>query len=105
MSKAKLGRVQRLEELQVLGALRTMPNSLLDAHAGFMPINMRIQRICIKAAAHIAAMPETQPLFKLARKAARFVKRHCTPLHYIMKALEGDLKEVERLDVVRKPPG
>lgn len=104
-AKAKLARVQRMGALQVTGALRSTPNDLLEAHAGLLPMSVRVQKICVRAAARIASMPETHPLHKVARRAARFVKKHRAPLHYILKALGEDPREVERIDIVRKPPG
>lgn len=103
--KAKLGQVQRIRALQVAGALRTTPNDLLDTHAGLLPMNMQIQKICVRATACIAALPESHPLFKPAWRAAKFVKRHRSPLYYIMKTLGEDPKAVETMDIMRKPPG
>lgn len=100
----KLGRVQRTSTLQILGALRTTPNDLLDTHAGLMPMTTRIKQLCVTVAVCIASMPRIHLLYKPARKAAKFIKRHRAPLHYIMKALNQHPDEVETIDIVRHPP-
>ncbi|KNZ74446.1 hypothetical protein J132_06958, partial [Termitomyces sp. J132] len=100
----KMQRVQRMGALQITGALRTTPTDLLEAHAGIEPMDLRIQRMCVTAAARIAAMPDTHPLRKPAEKAARFVKRHRAPLHYLMKALGEHPKNMETIEIVRLPP-
>ncbi|KAG5733033.1 putative 115 kDa protein in type-1 retrotransposable element [Termitomyces sp. T112] len=100
----KMQRVQRMGALQITGALRTTPTDLLEAHAGIEPMDLRIQRMCVTAAARIAAMPDTHPLRKPAEKVARFVKRHRAPLHYLMKALGEHPKNMETIEIVRLPP-
>ncbi|KNZ77561.1 hypothetical protein J132_05095 [Termitomyces sp. J132] len=91
--------------IQTLGALKTILSNLLNTHVGFLPINIRVQKVCMKATAQIAALPKTHLLHKPARQAATFVKHHYSSLHYIMKALGEDLKMVETIEVVRKGPG
>ncbi|KNZ77457.1 Putative 115 kDa protein in type-1 retrotransposable element R1DM [Termitomyces sp. J132] len=100
----KMQRVQRMGALQITGALRTTPTDLLEAHAGIEPMDLRIQRMCVTAAARIAAMPDTHPLRKPAEKAARFVKRHRAPLHYLMKVLGEHPKNMETIEIVQLPP-
>lgn len=101
---AKLGRVQRTSALQITGALRTTPTDLLEAHAGLMPIPTRIKKACVLAAACIALMPQTHPLYKPARRAAKFVKRHRAPLHHIMKAMGRHPNDMETIAIVWHPP-
>ncbi|KNZ73338.1 hypothetical protein J132_07635 [Termitomyces sp. J132] len=99
----KLQRVQRIAALQMLGVLRTTPTDMLEAHMGLLPIGTRIKKICVTAVAIIALMPDTHPLYKQARRAAAFVKRHRALLHYIMKALGQHPCNLETIAIVRHP--
>lgn len=90
--------------LQILGALKTTPDNLLDAYIELVPINIRIKKICVRAAACIVVMHESHPLHKPAQKAAKFIRKHCAPIHYILRALRKELKGIEKIDIMRRPP-
>lgn len=102
----KLARVQRASVLQITGALRTTPSDLLEleAHAGLLPMDLRVGRTCIMSAARITTLPDIHPLNKLAHKAACFVKRHRSPLHYILKIWGPLPKEMETIATVQRVP-
>ncbi|KNZ72560.1 hypothetical protein J132_02718 [Termitomyces sp. J132] len=96
----KLGRVQRMCALQILGALRMTLNNMVDTHAGLMPIPTRVKKICIEAAACIVTMLDMHLLYKPARRAVTFVRRHRALLHYIMKAFGRHLNDMEMMAIV-----
>ncbi|KNZ78910.1 hypothetical protein J132_08135 [Termitomyces sp. J132] len=100
----RLGRVQRTCALQMLGALRTTPNDMLEAHVGLVLMGIRIKKMCVGVAARIAVMPDMHPLYKPVRRAARSIRQHQAPLHEIMRALGEKPDDMETIAIVRHPP-
>ena len=45
-----MGKIQRIATQAIMGGLWTSPNDLLDAHAGVLPANLTLERICHPAA-------------------------------------------------------
>ena len=101
----RMERVQRQAVLQITGALRTTSTDLLLAHADIAPIESHIRKVCYSAALRIATLPQTNPIGKAARRAARHhVKRLPSPLHNIMAMLQVHPDEIEKIQPVRKHP-
>src|ERR1700678_2804795 len=67
----KMERVQRQVALRITGALRTTPSDLLLPHAGLIPLQLQIRKICQNLALRIATLPAHHPLCKTANKAAK----------------------------------
>src|ERR1700678_68322 len=102
----KMERVQRKVALRVTGALRTTPSDLLLPHAGLIPLQLQIKKVCQNSALRIATLPVHHPLFKTANKAAKKVpKKHPSPLHIILRLLPSYPSNMETIDTLRKPPG
>src|ERR1700678_2681879 len=70
----KMERVQRQVALRITGALRTTPSDLLLPHAGLIPLQLQIRKICQNSALRIATLPAHHPLFRTANKAAKKVQ-------------------------------
>ena len=101
----RMERVQRQAAIQITGALRTTPTDLLLAHADITPMEYHLRKICHSAALRIATLPQTNPIGKAARRAARrHVKCLPSPLHNIMAMLQVQPDEVEKIPPVRKHP-
>jgi len=101
----RMERVQRQAALQITGALRTTPTDLLLAHVDIAPLEFHIRKICHSAALRIATLPQTNPIGKAARRAARcHVKRLPSPLHNIMAMLKVHPDEIEKIPPIRKHP-
>ena len=96
----KMGRVQRMGVLQVIRALKIMPNDLLDAHVGLEPISVRIRRVCVTAVARIVTLPKTHLLQKPAERSVVFMRHHHALLHHLMRALGEYSKNIETIDGV-----
>jgi ribonuclease HI len=101
----KMERVQRKIALRITGALRTTPSDLLLPHAGLIPLQLHIKKICQNSALRIATLPAHHPLCKTANKAAtKAPKRHPSPLHIILSLLPTHPRSMETIDTLRKPP-
>ena len=58
--------------------------NVMEAHADLPPINLLLRKIQFRAASRICTLPPRHPLYPIAcHAAARFVKSHHSPLHYI----------------------
>ena len=100
----KMERVQRQVALRITGALRTTPSNLLLPHAGLIPLQLQIRKICQNLALRIATLPAHHPLFRTANKAAKKVpKRHPSPLQIILCLLPAHPSKMETIDTLRKP--
>jgi hypothetical protein len=85
MAVLKLTSVQRAGTIAITGCLQTMPTDLLNLHVGTLPIHLKIDKHCHRAATRIATLPPMHLLHKPARKCvSRMVKQHVSPLHKLM---------------------
>jgi hypothetical protein len=50
-------KLQRLATLVINRALRTAPTDILDTHAGLLPMNLLLKKICFRSLLHICALP------------------------------------------------
>ena len=67
--------------LAINGALRTTPTDLLDPHAGLLPMELLLKKICHRSAARICSLSPTNPVSKLAKKyASNPATRHVTSI-------------------------
>ncbi|KZP18580.1 hypothetical protein FIBSPDRAFT_1046090 [Athelia psychrophila] len=84
----KLAQVQRMANLFVTGAMGSTPAVALDAHAGFLPIELLTHRICYRAALRCATKPEGHPVHEIINFATR-------------AALSLDPLRMEKIAIVR----
>jgi hypothetical protein len=64
-----LQKLQRMATLAITGALRTTPTDLLDAHAGVLPMELALLKVCHRAAVRMLTLPKTHPLHKKVKDA------------------------------------
>jgi len=70
--------------------MATTLGDLLDAHADLLPIPLLIDKLLHQVVLRFATLPPTHPLYKAVENAAKcHVKRHPTPLHYLMNNYSG----------------
>jgi ribonuclease HI len=67
----QMTKLQRLASLAIVGGMKSTPTDLLDAHAGLLPIELTLLRICHRAIIRICTLPNTHPLHPLVRAAHR----------------------------------
>jgi ribonuclease HI len=86
--------------------MSSSPADALDAHAHLLPVHLLIDKILHRAALRFATLPPTHLLYEAVKNAAlRHVKRHPTPLHYLLNNYPG-LKPhlVETIAATRMKP-
>jgi ribonuclease HI len=103
---AKISSVQRRAAVMITGAMSATPGDMLDVHANLLLVHILVDKLLHQAALRFATLPPTHPLYEAVKNAARrHVKRHLTPLHYLMNNYAG-LKPhlVETVTAVRMKP-
>jgi hypothetical protein len=54
-----LKKVQRMATLAITRALRTTPNDLLDSHAGILPIELVLSKVCFRSTVRLLTLQKT----------------------------------------------
>ena len=91
--------------LATTGVLRTTPTDLLDAHAGLLPMDLLLKKICFRALTCICSLPQSNPVALQALKYhAHPAKRHITNIQHLLKLFQIDLLSLEDIPVTTKPP-
>lgn len=94
----KLTRVQREAAIAVTGALRTTASDVLDAHANFLPFDLLVEKVIVRAGTRLATIPDSHVLHKpIQRAAKRNVKKHRSPLHDILHGSDIDPNTHEKI--------
>ena len=97
----KLTRIQRQAALSIMGAMPTMANNTLDAHANLLLFHLLISRIICRATTRLACIPDVHPLASKVWKAATwYIKRHRTPLHEIIHMYDLKPSQMEKIEAV-----
>ena len=66
-----LQKLQRIATLSMTGALRSTPTDLLDAHAGVLPMELGLLKICHRAVVRLLTLPVTHPLSRVVHASKR----------------------------------
>ena len=69
------------------------------------PFHLLVDRMIIREASRLCTLPPTHPLYAHVKRAARWVKRHRSPLHEILAAYSLQPTEIETIAATRHPPG
>lgn len=83
----ELTKIQRIAALAITGALRTIQNGFLDAHAGLLPLELTLDKICHRNVTCICMLPKDNqyPVLRLARHCATQIdQKHLTNLHVLI---------------------
>ena len=89
----------------ITGSLCGTAYDVMEAHADLPPIDLLLRRIQFRAASRICALPPRHPLYPIAcHTAARFVKSHRSPLHYIFFITGLKPQNTKTIDPVRRHP-
>ena len=98
----KLSAVQRRATISITGAMSTTANDVLDVLSNLLPFHLLVERHRHQAALRLASLSKLHPLYKPVVKAAtRYVKRHPTPLHYMMHEYKLQPEEIETIETTR----
>ncbi|PPQ82122.1 hypothetical protein CVT24_012427 [Panaeolus cyanescens] len=103
----KLTRIQRMATLTITGAPRTTPTEVLDAHAGVLPLDLRLLQICHRNLTRLVSLPQSHPLNEIiAREVEKPPKRHPTQIYRLTKIFDIDPRLVEKVEIApRRPRG
>ena len=101
----KLGRVHRQVCAMITGALRSTPTDSMEAHLNIPPFHLLVDRMIMRDATPLCTLPPSHPLHPHVKRAARWVKRHRSPLHEILAAYSLQPTEIETIAATRHPPG
>ena len=98
-------KIQRIATLAITGALRTTPNELLDAHAGVLPIDLLLRKVCYRALMRISSLPETNPASLLAvQYYIAPVSKHKTSVQHLINIFKFNPLKTETIPPKTEPP-
>jgi ribonuclease HI len=99
----KLAAVQRRAAIMITGALATTAADILDTLANLLPFRLLVDQHRHRTAIRLATLPSKHPLKKPAMMAAKkIVKRHPTPLHFLMYTFKMKPDKMETVQAVRQ---
>jgi ribonuclease HI len=97
-----LQKAQRIAALAITGALRSTPNDLLDAHAGILPIELALDKVCHGALARLLSLPDSHPLYRVVKDARRSKPaRHSGPVDCLLDVFKIGKKRYETITPVK----
>ncbi|KAJ3781017.1 hypothetical protein GGU10DRAFT_367985, partial [Lentinula aff. detonsa] len=69
----------------ITGAMKSSPTDLLDIHAGLLPMDLLLKKICHRAVLRLYTLPKQNPVTKIAIEAFRKqnVTKMSTPLRLL----------------------
>ncbi|PPQ84290.1 hypothetical protein CVT25_013229 [Psilocybe cyanescens] len=102
----QLTKIQRKAAIAIAGGLRSTPNELLDAHAGIMPMELTLLKICHRAIIRLATLPKQHPLHQMIRTTRRNTAnlRYKTPIDNLLQIFEVDPERFEPIHPARTAP-
>jgi hypothetical protein len=101
----EFGKLQRLATLAINGTLRLSPTDLLDAHAGLLPIDLLLKKICFRSLLWICTLPPSNPVSVQALKYYRKpAKTHHTNIQTLLTMFGVDPTSLEMVPAVTNSP-
>lgn len=101
----QLERVQRIATLAITGAFRTTPTDLLDAHAGLLPIEHMLSKVCHRALIRLCTLPDTNPMAMVTKEYYDTpTRKHPTSLHVLLQIYQANPNRIETISPVTKKP-
>jgi len=93
-----LQKLQRIATLAITGGLRSTPTDLLDAHAGILPIELAMKKMCHRAAVRLLSLPKNHPLYRMLGEArARPPTSHPSPIDDMLQIFRLRRKTIEMI--------
>jgi len=84
--------------------MSTTANDILDVLSNLLPFHLLVKKHRHQAALRLITLPKLHPLHKpIANAAIRYVKKHPTPLHYMMHEYKLHPQKMERIEAARQP--
>ena len=85
----KITSLQRKATLAITGGLPSTATDVLDAHAGILPMELTLLKICHRATLRLCTLPETHPLHVVVEREARTMNND--------QAHQGAIKQLLRI--------
>ena len=93
-----LQKTQRIASIAITGTLRTAPTDLLDAHAGLLPMDLALKKVCHRAITRMLTLPEAHPLHRPIQQAQRNPPtKHLSPINSLLKTFRMEEVELETI--------
>lgn len=100
-----MGKIQRIATKAITGGLWTSPTDLLDAHAGVLPVNLMLERICHAATVRAATLPDGHPTRDMIRGYSKKPARtHLAPLQKLVECFKIRPRRFETVMPDPRPP-
>jgi hypothetical protein len=81
----EFSKLQRLTTIAINGALRSLPTDLLDTHAGVLPIDLLLKKICFRSLVRVCSLPPSNPVsFQVLKYFAKPAKTHHTNIQLLL---------------------
>jgi len=94
-----LQKTQRLATISIVGALRSTPSDLLDAHSGVLPMELMLWKSCHQALVRLLTLPKSHPLHKTIQKAKTLPpNKHLSPIDQLLEIFKLHGKTIETID-------
>jgi len=91
-------KLQRIATLDITGALRTSPTDLLDLHAGLLPMDLLLKKICHRSSVRLCTLPSSnlasQQLNHYMRHPA---KKFITNTQHMLNIFDLNPKRIEKI--------
>lgn len=101
----QLTKIQIMAAIAITGALKLTAMDILEIHAGILPMELTLNKVCQRSALHLVTLPETHPLYKpIKHSTKKVVKQHPGPLHHIMALCPYPLEKIETISPIQRPP-
>ncbi|PPQ83676.1 hypothetical protein CVT25_006195, partial [Psilocybe cyanescens] len=102
----QLAQIQRKAALAIAGGLRSTPNELIDTHAGILPMELTLLKICHRAIVRMATLSEQHLLHQMIRTTRRATPnlRYKTPIDNLLHIFEIDPTRFEPIHPARITP-
>jgi ribonuclease HI len=101
----EFNKLQRIATIAINGALRTSPNDLLDAHAGLLPMELLLKKICHRSMIRVYTLPPTNPVsYQAVKYFMKPAKNHLTNIQKLTELFGVDPTVFEPVPAVSRPP-
>ena len=80
--------------MTITGTLQTTPNDFVDIHAGTLPMNLVLTKVCHNSIICMLTLPEHHPLYNIIETARRTpLTKHFSPINTLLK--QFDLRQIK----------
>ncbi len=92
-----LERVHHKMALFIAGAIQSTATDVACLHAGLPPFRVLVNQLCHRAMVRMATLPTEHPLRQTLTRAQRYVQRHRSPLHELIRSFNLQPNDFERI--------